>query len=488
MSTGPDSAVCLLLAALDSSGWTDKEMLTAIGSTVAIVVPACLFIMRLAVANARRAAKKANQAAKQANQEKNSQEKMVREMEKKIEQLLQPSAGEVPQIKDLQEGMHELRRQLDRFLKEKEANQADAANARMLAEELARNLDSLQVKLQQYENELAVEQRRIKRALSKDGHTWMEKVLRDAPDFKPLAPDSRRMPIISVLNLKGGVGKTTTTANLGAALDSLGYRVLLLDLDLQGSLTGLFLPTNAQVEMFNSEKMMGDFLTSSFGAEYPNLLDYTAPILPDGKSGLVPTTDGLAYAETNLTIRWVLREGSKDPRFLLRRELHLVRIRNKYDIVLLDCPPLINVCCVNALAASDYVLIPILPSKQATDRVPVLLRRLRQFQENINNNLAVLGILANRTHRSELTVDEANRLSSLRVTCKDLWGHEVPQLETFIRQSAEVRVAEDEHRPLGPSDEMHSAFVELAREVESRMPTFCQPAGKAAKAAKEVVS
>jgi cellulose biosynthesis protein BcsQ len=125
--------------------------------------------------------------------------------------------------------------------------------------------------------------------------------------------------------------------------------VLLLDLDLQGSLAGLFLPGKAQEDLYNNEKMLADFSASSFGAEYPNLLDYTAPILSEGKSGLVPTTDGLAYAETNLTIRWVLREGNRDPRFLLTRELQLKRITNAYDVVLLDCPPLMNVCCVNAL-------------------------------------------------------------------------------------------------------------------------------------------
>lgn len=86
--------------------------------------------------------------------------------------------------------------------------------------------------------------------------------------------------------------------------------------------------------------MLSDFLAASFGAEFPNLLDYTTAILPDAKSAIVPTTDGLAYAETNLTIRWLLREANRDPRFLLRKELHLRRITGNYDIVLLDCPPL----------------------------------------------------------------------------------------------------------------------------------------------------
>jgi cellulose biosynthesis protein BcsQ len=140
----------------------------------------------------------------------------------------------------------------------------------------------------------------------------------------------------------------------------------------------------------------------------------------------------------------------------------------------------------NALGASDYLLIPVLPSKQATARVPVLLERLKEFRENINPALKVLGVLFNRTHRSELTADEANRLSLLRGQCKDVWGEEVPQFDTSVRQSPEVRAAEDENRPLRPEDEMYGAFIELAREVVDRLPTFCRPAGRSEAAAKEV--
>jgi cellulose biosynthesis protein BcsQ len=344
----------------------------------------------------------------------------------------------------------------------------------------------LHASLEQHEADLNSERRRIQRALRKGGQTWTERVLANAPEFKPLAPDVRRAPILSVLNLKGGVGKTTVAANLGAALDGLGYKVLLLDLDLQGSLTGLFLPEARQEELARQDRLLEDFLASSFGAEYPNLLDYTQPVLRDGRSGLVPTSDNLAYAETNLTIRWLLREGNRDVRFLLRRELQLKRVTGRYDIVLLDCPPLINVCCVNALAASDYLLIPILPSKQATARVPVLLRRLREFRDNINPALRVLGVLANRTARSDLTYEEQNRLSALGDQCKDHWGEPVPQLDTFIRQSAEVRAAEDQNRPLSPEDEVYQAFRGLAEEVRDRLPTFCRPQGKPGAVAKEV--
>jgi cellulose biosynthesis protein BcsQ len=351
------------------------------------------------------------------------------------------------------------------------------------------DLAKLQTTLLGHQEELKVERRRIDKVLQKDGETWTERVRVNVPDFEPFQPGNRRTPILSVLNLKGGVGKTTITANLGAALSGLGYRVLLLDLDLQGSLTSLFLPESEQNRLDESRLLIGNFLAASFESAYPKLTDdYIQPTLANGESGLVATTDKLAYAEMNLTIRWLLREG-KDPRFLLRRELHLKRITNRYDIVLLDCPPLINVCCVNALAASDYVLIPILPSKQATDRAPILLKRLKEVRDGtINTNLKVLGIVANRTQRSELTLDEQNRLTALRATCKDIWGQEVPLFDTFIRQNAELRAAEDEHRPVHPDGVMYSTFVELAQEVKNRLPIFCHPKSKTTVPAKETVS
>jgi cellulose biosynthesis protein BcsQ len=376
--------------------------------------------------------------------------------------------------------------EVKRLAKDLDDAQGREAGLKLQVEQLRTDLSVAGKKLDQFETDLGAESRRVQRALSKDGQTWTEKVRANAPDFKPLDPDGRRTVIVSVLNLKGGVGKTTITGNLGAALDGLGYRTLMVDLDLQGSLTGLFLSESQQEQLFNEQHLLADFLAASFGAEYPNLLEYIQPVLPAKQSGLVPTTDTLAYAETNLTIRWLLREGNRDPRFLLRKELHLRRLTNSYDIILLDCPPLINVCCVNALAASDYLLVPVLPSKQATARVPILLRRLQEFRENIHPALKVMGVLFNRTHRSELTYDEVSRLSLLRGQCRDVWGEDVPQFETFIRQSPEVRAAEDNNRPLRSEDATYQTFVEVAQEFVGRLPTYCRPLGEIGVRAEEM--
>jgi len=97
------------------------------------------------------------------------------------------------------------------------------------------------------------------------------------------------------------------------------------------------------------------------------------------------------------------------------------------------------------------------------------------------------GIIANRTWRSELTHDEGNRLSALADISRDTYGTMVPLFETFIRNSPEVRAAEDDHRPLKPDDATYKLFTALAEEVIGNLPAFCRPV-PAEHRAKEVVS
>ena len=252
-----------------------------------------------------------------------------------------------------------------------------------------------------------------------------------------------------------------------------GYRVLLVDLDLQGSLSSLFLPLTQLAQLSKDRKLLQDYLTSASTVRKTNLLEYATPIL-DGRSAIVPTTDRLAYAELNLTMQWLLRIGKCDTRFLLRRGLHQRRVTSRYDVILLDCPPLINTCCVNALAASDYVLIPVTPSRKAADRVPQLLYTLKQLCGVINPDLLVAGLLANRTHGTTLTQKEQELWNTLQVQCKDQWEEPVHSFETVIRQSPEIRDNENEFQPVEEGSDMYAAFHRLAKELEERLPSECR--------------
>jgi cellulose biosynthesis protein BcsQ len=311
----------------------------------------------------------------------------------------------------------------------------------------------------------------VKQMMKLEGQLWEKKSLNGRPKFRPL--HERRMPIISIMNLKGGVGKTTITSHLTTALAAKGYRVLAIDLDLQGSLSGMFLDGTEIKERYDEGKLLQHFLNTTTHKRKVNLLEYVRE-MNDGKCGIVATSDKLAYAEMNLTMSWLLRISKRDTRFLLLRALHQKRISNQYDIVLIDCPPLINTCCVNALAASDYVLIPTIPSKKSAERIPMLVDSIKRFRGNVNPNLEVAGIVFNRTHGAELVGHEATLWNQILAHTLDRNGVPVYGFTTNIRQDKEVRKLESEHAPLQPGTDLYDTFRKLAEELEERLPSECR--------------
>jgi cellulose biosynthesis protein BcsQ len=343
-----------------------------------------------------------------------------------------------------------------------------------LTKKLEESLANASVELKTYEDLVGQNERRVMKALKTEGQFWSVKALHTTPKFRP--PQLRRRAIVSVCNLKGGVGKTTVTAHLGASLVRKGYRVLLVDLDLQGSLTSLFLPQDSINERFRSGGLLQHFFQDAASDVTKKILDYTAPIL-DGKAGLVATTDQLAYAELAITLKWLLMSGRRDTRFLLRKALHLMEVTNEYDVTLLDCPPLLNISCINALAASDYVLVPVLPSQKAAERVPILLKRLREerFRKNVNPDLKVLGLVANRTWGDTLTANEELLWSNMQKWAGDAWTEAVPTCKTLVPRNQSIPECEQAGALIEAADgRLRGVFDRLASEVEERLPHECR--------------
>jgi cellulose biosynthesis protein BcsQ len=349
--------------------------------------------------------------------------------------------------------------------------------------------------LEQREKTLEAGERRMKRAMKLEGYLLRAKALQARPKFRPLT--ERKRPIISLLNLKGGVGKTTLTAHLGAALARKGYRVLLVDLDLQGSLTGLMLPPETINERFAAKKLIQNFflraaqvakpLDTEVPAKIPTvpLTDYIVPVplvIPPTTSGrqgsisIVPTSDSLAYAELNLTLGWLLKQGERDARFLLRKALHLIGPNRDFDIVLLDCPPLLNISCVNALAASDYLLIPTLLSQKAIERVPRLCHTVArpEFVTQVNSAMKVLGVVANRTYQSELTSKEKFLWQQASTSIKDTTGSTAKQFTCTIPQDAAIVATEEQYTHPKPGSRSETVFDALAEELLQELPDDCR--------------
>ena len=186
-------------------------------------------------------------------------------------------------------------------------------------------------------------------------------------------PATGEARVTAVVNQKGGCGKTTTTFNLGVALQRLGRRVLLVDLDPQAALS-----VSAGIPIAH-------ITTSIYQALLDDNVDPLSIIRPTGSGvDVLPATIDLAAAEIEL-VNMTLRE-------LVLKDL-LTKLRQRYDHILIDCPPSLGLLTVNALAAADQVLIPLQCEFLATRGLSLLLQTLNKIRTRLNRNLRVAGIL-----------------------------------------------------------------------------------------------
>ncbi|MCJ0586581.1 AAA family ATPase [Enterococcus cecorum] len=199
--------------------------------------------------------------------------------------------------------------------------------------------------------------------------------------------------IISVANQKGGVGKTTTTVNLGASLAYLGKKVLLVDIDAQGNAT-----SGVGIRKPDVKEDIYDILV--------NEVDIKETILPTSRENLfiVPATLQLAGAEIELT-SMMARES--------RLKLALDEIKVDYDYILIDCPPSLGHLTINAFTASDSILIPVQCEYYALEGLSQLLNTVRLVQKHFNPDLAIEGVLLTmfdaRTNLGAEVVEEVRR-------------------------------------------------------------------------------
>lgn len=250
------------------------------------------------------------------------------------------------------------------------------------------------------------------------------------------------MVTIAVLNQKGGVGKTTTAVNMGAYLAKAGKSVLLVDLDPQG---------NATSGLGIDKQSLNETL-------YDALFNHqTAPsILMDTNiEGLqiLPSNNNLAGAEVQLVSS-------------LQRELQLRQMLEQFhhDIILIDCPPSLGLLTINALSASDYVMIPVQTEYYALEGLGQLLSVVQRVKEAINPGLEILGVLLtmfdSRTSLSDQVMSEVKKHFNEKV------------FTTVIPRNVRLAEAPSFGQPISEHDKWSKgarAYKQLTKEVLQRI-------------------
>ncbi len=176
------------------------------------------------------------------------------------------------------------------------------------------------------------------------------------------------MPVISIVNQKGGTGKTTTTLNLSSALAKLKKKVLAMDMDSQGNLgysVGLEYDTSI-ADVFNEESTLQEIFMEAEG--------FT----------IAPSDMRLVDLELSL--------GDVADRHKILSD-KLSNLEKKYDYVLIDCPPSLSILAVNALYASDYVLIPMLMEVLSLQGLDQIINTIEKINSGYEKELSILGIL-----------------------------------------------------------------------------------------------
>lgn len=248
--------------------------------------------------------------------------------------------------------------------------------------------------------------------------------------------------ILAITNQKGGVGKTTTSVNLGASLASMGKKVLLVDIDPQGNTTSGVGINKADVTYCIYDVIINDIHPSDAIVEtdLPNLF-------------IIPATIQLAGAEIEL-VPTISRE--------VRLKKSLSLIRHLYDYILIDCPPSLGILTVNSLTASDAVIIPIQCEYYALEGLSQLLNTVRLVQKHLNTSLQIEGVLLTmfdaRTNLGIQVIEEVKKYFQQKV------------YQTVIPRNVRLSEAPSHGQSIityDPKSKGAEVYLELAKEVIS---------------------
>ena len=252
--------------------------------------------------------------------------------------------------------------------------------------------------------------------------------------------------VIAIANQKGGVGKTTTTFNLGAALASQGKKVLLIDADPQSNLTTYMGWEDEEINV-----SINDVILNTLNGNETNF-DECIKHYNDNLD-LIPSDIQLANTDTILV-------GAMSREYTLRNSIK--NIKDNYDYILIDTQPSLGMLPINALACADKVIIPVQPQFFAAKGMTQLLSTIMKIRQQINPNLKLDGIVITLSDtRTNLTKDICNQL-------KENYGNVIKIYDTQIPRAIKVAESTAHGKSIlsyDKSNKVAEAYSSLAKEV-----------------------
>jgi chromosome partitioning protein len=242
--------------------------------------------------------------------------------------------------------------------------------------------------------------------------------------------------VISMVNHKGGVGKTTTTINVGKALSMLGNRVLLVDMDSQGNLSQCF-------GVHEPDEQVIDSLLGTIPLPMITIAENLY---------LTPSDIRMAYRESELA-----NAIGADRRLTVKLE----EARTQFDYILIDCPPSLGICTTCSLVASNFCVVPIQPEASAYHGVESLFNRIAEVRTYINPTLAVKGIVFTMVHKNQSV--HKSMMAHIREMYKNFPIYDaIIEMSTVIKQS---QVAKEDLYTYSPKSVSWHQYYQLATEI-----------------------
>lgn len=221
--------------------------------------------------------------------------------------------------------------------------------------------------------------RRARVALASDKGVFLSIAPSKPANYKLMIERSK--PIITFANLKGGVGKTTITANVAGMLALRGEKILLIDLDFQGSLSSMMLGSEAQSARPSGNELSKASMLLSGLQDHRWLLGAARPSPVHPGLFSIPAFYDLARTENRLLVEWLIGDGPADMPYVLANLLLHDDVQAEYDRILIDAPPRMSAACIQALCASTHLVIPTVMDQLSAEAVSTFINEVEELKK-----------------------------------------------------------------------------------------------------------